>query len=321
MSRPPFKKTPDRLPLELQDHNHPGALQKRLYSGATGSGSRAVIQRAGMHQVILIAWVFLVLASLHINAATNDLLDQGYNDMYSLRFDDAHRCFQQWEKNHPSDPTGPVSDAAAYLFSEFNRLRILQSELFVDNNAFFHRHTGTPDPVAKRDFEAALRHTSELAEAILKQSPDGETALFATVLGLGLHADYTALIEKRYLASLDEVKEARTKAEYLLAKHPDCYDAYLASGFENYMLSLKPAPVRWFLRIDGAQTDKETGLAELRLTAEKGHYLKPFAELLLAVAALRDKNEQEAKRLLTDLTTRFPGNPLYREELKKITRS
>jgi hypothetical protein len=251
-------------------------------------------------------------------ATSDDLIDQGYKDMYNLAFDDAHQCFKDWERSHPRDPVGPVSDAAAYLYSEFDRLKILQSEFFVDNNAFFHRRTGIPDPVAKRNFEAALKHSNELAQAILKQSPDDERALFASVLELGLHADYTALIEKRYLASLDEVKQARAKAEYLLAKHPDCYDAYLASGFENYMLSLKPAPVRWFLRIEGAQTDKDTGLAELRLTAEKGHYLKPFAQLLLAVAALRDKNEREAKRLLSHLMTQFPGNPLYREEFKKI---
>jgi hypothetical protein len=254
-------------------------------------------------------------------ASTGDLMDQGYKDMYNLAFDDAHRSFKDWERGHPRDAMGPVSDAAAYLYSEFDRLKILQSEFFVDDSAFLHRHTGTPDPVAKRDFEAALNRSGELADAILKQSPDDERALLATVLRFGLHADYTALIEKRYLASVDEVKQARAKADYLLARHPECYDAYLASGFENYMLSLKAAPVRWFLRMEGAQTDKETGLAQLRLTAEKGHYLKPFAELLLAVAALRDKNGPEAKRLLSHLMTQFPGNQLYRDEFKKIKQS
>ncbi len=35
----------------------------------------------------------------------------------------------------------------------------------------------------------------------------------------------------------------------------------------------------------GAQTDKESGLAKLKIAAEKGHYLLPYARLLLAVAA------------------------------------
>jgi len=252
-------------------------------------------------------------------ANTGDLIDQGYNDMYNLAFDDAHRCFQEWERSHPADPMGPVSDAAAYLYSEFDRLKILKSEFFVDDNAFFRSHTGQPDPIAKRDFDTALARSKGLAEAILKQSPDDKTAFLATVLRMGLHADYTALIEKRYFASLNEVKRARGRAEQLLEKHPECYDAYLAIGFENYVLSLKAAPVRWLLRMNGAKTNKDTGLAKLRLAAKNGHYLNPFAELLLAVAALRDNNQGEAKRLLSQLTAQFPSNQLYREELKKIS--
>ncbi|MFL6354465.1 MAG: hypothetical protein ACJ74Z_21800 [Bryobacteraceae bacterium] len=252
-------------------------------------------------------------------AKTGDLIDQGYNDMYNLAFDDAHRCFHDWERNHPGDPMGPVSDAAAYLYSEFDRLKILQSEFFVDDDTFLRRRTGTPDPIARRDFDAALNRSEGLADTILKKSPDDKIALFATVLRLGLRADYTALIENRYFASLAEVKQARGRAEQLLATHPDCYDGYLAVGFENYVLSLKPAPMRWLLRMNGAQTNKERGLAKLRLTAKNGHYLKPFAQRLLAVAALRDKNQPEAKRLLSHLTAQFPGNPLYRDELKKIS--
>jgi hypothetical protein len=271
--------------------------------------------------MILLVCGSLTVAPVASKAKAGDLIEQGYNNMYNLAFDDAHRCFQDWERSRPADPMGPVSDAAAYLYSEFDRLKILQSEFFVDDNAFFRKRSGRPDPIARRGFEAALGRSEGLAEAILKRSPDDKTALFATVLRLGLHADYTALIEKRYFASLNEVKQARGKAEQLLATHPDCYDGYLAIGFENYMLSLKPAPLRLLLRMNGAQTNKEAGLAKLRLTAKNGHYLKPFAELLLAVAALRDKNQGEAKRLLSHLTAQFPGNPLYRDELKKIGQS
>jgi hypothetical protein len=245
-------------------------------------------------------------------------LYQGYKDMYNLAFDEAHQCFQKWESSHPNDPMGPASDAAAYLFSEFDRLRILQSEFFMDNNSFFHRRSGAPDPEIQKKFETALADTKRLADAKLQASPDDHDALFATILRLGLHADYLALIQRRYLASLDDVKQSRTSAEHLLSICSSCYDAYLAIGVENYLLSLKPAPIRWLLRAGGAQTDKETGIKNLRLTAANGYYLQPYADLLLAVAALRDKNQGEAKRLLSSLSAQFPDNVLYREELKKL---
>ena len=107
-------------------------------------------------------------------------------------------------------------------------------------------------------------------------------------------------------------------AERLLAANPACYDAYLAVGVENYLLSLKPAPVRLFLRISGAQTDKANGIEKLRITADKGHYLLPYARLLLAVAALRDNDRIRARALLQDLAANFPQNRLYRNELAKL---
>jgi hypothetical protein len=76
--------------------------------------------------------------------------------------------------------------------------------------------------------------------------------------------------------------------------------------------------VRWFLRLGGAQTAKQEGLDRLRLTAEKGHYLAPYARLLLAVAAVRDHDRGAAKSLLAGLAEEFPHNPLYLKELARI---
>ena len=263
-----------------------------------------------------ICWLIAGIPSCF--AADSTLLDTGYRQMYDLQFDAAHRTFQQWEQEHPEDPLGPVSDGAAYLFSEFDRLRILQSEFFVENNSFLHLRRLDPDPAVKASFEATLARGQTLADRALAHSPGDEDALLATVMRLGLHADYLAMVDKRYLASLDEVKQGRGIAGKLLTAHPKCYDAYLAIGVENYLLSLKPAPIRWLLRLGGAQTDKDVGIVNLRLTAGKGRYLKPYAQLLLAVADLRDNNRAQAKRTLTLLTSAYPENRLYREELAKL---
>src|SRR6266404_406088 len=77
---------------------------------------------------------------------------QGWLKMYDLGFDEAHRIFGQWTENHPADPLGPASDAAAYLFSELARLGALESELFVDDARFSHRRKLKPDPQVKLRF-------------------------------------------------------------------------------------------------------------------------------------------------------------------------
>ena len=245
-------------------------------------------------------------------------LEAGYRQMYNLDFDAAHQTFTAWEHAHPEDPLGPVSNAAAYLFAEFDRMHILESELFIDNAKFEHRKSVVPDVEVRNAFENELQRGEQAANRALERSPGDHSAIFAKVMVGGLRGDYLALVEKRNMAALATIKNSRTLAEKLLSQDPSYYDAYLAIGVENYLLSVNSAPVRWILRLTGARTDKEEGLAKLRLTAERGRYLAPYARLLLAVAALRDHDPGQARSLLSGLADEFPRNPLYRRELARI---
>jgi hypothetical protein len=279
--------------------------------------------RRGITAQALLALMGLVFAAVPSHAATSvdtTPLDAGYRQMYNLDFETAHQTFSAWELAHPEDPLGPVSNAAAYLFAEFDRMHILESELFVDDASFEKRKKFVPDPKVRAAFESELSRGEYSAQQILARSPDDHAALFARVLVGGLRSDYLALVEKRNLAALSTIKSSRALAEKLLARDPSYYDAYLAIGVENYLLSVNPAPVRWLLRLGGARTDKQEGLAKLRLTAEKGHYLAPYARVLLAVAALRDHDRNQARTLLSNLAQEFPNNPLYRRELARIDR-
>jgi outer membrane protein assembly factor BamD (BamD/ComL family) len=268
---------------------------------------------------LILFGVALALLAAPVNVPAADLLNDGYNAMYNLNFDEAHRDFQAWEQLHPEDPFGPVSDAAAYLFFEFERLKILRSEFFVENHKFFGEKRVAADQPTKKAFEGALLKSKQLSDAMLRHDPNSERAMFAAVMRIALHADYLALIEKQYWQALNEIKEARNDADVLLAKYPESTDANLAAGVENYLLSQKAGPVRLFLRMTGAQTDKETGVAKLRIVANDGHYLKPYAKILLAIAALRDGDKKEAEALMTELAHQFPGNDLFRSEAAKLS--
>lgn len=266
--------------------------------------------------------ILLLLASAPAFAfstlLTGSALDKGYYDMYNLDFPAAHREFQQWMSDHPEDPMGPASDAAAWLFGEFERLHIIDVQLFADQSRFDNRQRLTPDPTVRKSFDERTEQANRLADAALQHNPKDASAFYVKTLICGMKSDYALMIEKRDIAALNLSKQASGYSRQALAIDPTMYDAYLATGVENYMLSLKPAPVRWILSITGAETDREKGISLLRLTAAKGHYLAPFARMMLAVAALRDNRPQEAKDILTDLSKEFPQNTLYRHELSRI---
>ncbi len=250
-------------------------------------------------------------------AAPSDLYG-GWLQMYDLRFDQAHQVFGQWRQSHPADPLAPASDAAAYLFSELARLGALESELFTDDAQYENRAKLHPDPRMKSFFDREIDQASRLADAALAAAPSDVNALFAKSLTFGLRANFAALIEKEDLSALRYTKQGRPWGERLMAADPKGYDAYLGAGVENYLLSLKPAPLRFVLRLTGSQVDREKGLEELRMTAQHGHYLEPYAKLLLAVAALRDHNPASARELLRGLHNRFPDNQLYIRELNRL---
>jgi hypothetical protein len=274
--------------------------------------------KLAMAAILALAVVSLPCTSAWSRPPNLPPLDAGYREMYNLNFDAAHGVFRAWEQAHPADPIAPVSDAAAYMFSEFRRLHILEMDLFVENDTFEHRQKPVPDPQVRAAFNEALNKAEKLAGDSLARSPQDHNAMFAEIMVNGLRGDYAAMIEKRNFAGLRFMKTSRALAEKLLSADPSYYDAYLATGVENYLLGINPAPVRWILRLGGAQTDKAKGVQQLRLTAERGHYLAPYARLLLAVAALRDKDRVTARKLLQGLAEEFPQNPLYAKELARI---
>lgn len=268
--------------------------------------------------LLLLALAQMIWSPAGASLSTSDPLDLSYRQMYNLQFRQAHETIHGYEQLHPGDPLGPTSDAAAYLFSEFDRLDVLHSELFVDDQMFKDRRKLNADPAIHAAFEQDLAESNREAGAVLQHSPNDRNALLAKVFDMGLESNYLSMIEKRNLEALHYAKDGGLLAEKLLAVAPDCYDAYLAVGVENYLLGLRPAPERWIFRLYGAEADKDRGIRTLELTAEKGHYLLPFAQLLLAVAALRDKDTYRAKELLRNLAQEFPNNLLYQKELARL---
>ena len=245
-------------------------------------------------------------------------LESGFRMLYALDFSGAQQVFVSWEQAHPGNALGPASEAAGLLFSEFNRLGVLESQFYEDDHAFEARKKFSPDPNLRDHLNATLDRAEAQAQARLGQQPNDAQALFALTMSSGLRADYAALIEKRNLASLHFTKQATAWASHLLAVDPSCYDAHLATGVSQYIIGSMAAPVRWLVRLGGVSGDKAKGIQDLQLTADRGHYLAPFARILLAIAYVREKDKPKARELLVSLRNDFPQNPLFAREIHRL---
>ncbi len=245
-------------------------------------------------------------------------LDSGFRFLYDLDFDHAHQAFAAWQQQYPDNPMGPACEAAALLFSEFDWLGVLESQFYQDDKAFDGRRQFTPDPGLRERFNAGLDQAEKWAQARLARDAKNRDALFAMTMAAGLRADYAALIEKRNLMSLRFTKQATGWAQQLLAVDPNCYDAHLATGVSQYIVGSMAAPVRWLVRLGGVSGDKQAGIRELQVTADRGQYLAPFARILLAIAYVRERDKPRARELLVALQNDFPQNPLFGREISRL---
>lgn len=300
------EKLTERLPADY-DARHIGMIYPRIW-----------------HLIVMLAMVatpFLTTRpqAVSLQARPQDvLLDQAYRAMYNLNFPEAFLRAEQAKAAAKDDPLPWVAEACAALFREFDRLHILRSEMFASDEKFSSRRASTWNASARQEFDNALSGAEKVAQERLARNKNDVPALFALTLTNGLRADDEALIGKKNMAALSFTKSANSYAERLLARAPDDYDAYVATGMGKYIIGGKAAPVRWVLRLGGIKGDQEEGLKELTMAASQGHYLAPFARILLAFDDLRHKRKADARKKFAALHDEFPGNPLFVQEIAKL---
>ena len=241
----------------------------------------------------------------------------GFNLLYQQKFTEARDTFRVWQSANPEEPFGEVAMAASYLFEELYRQGVLTSDFFLNEKKFLHGIDGKPDLDQMNGFRAALTRARALARQRQKKNAKDPEALFALTLAAGMESDADAILEKKQLDGLKRMKEANEYAKQLLVQRPDAADAYVAPGIANYIIgSLNPG-YRFALWFGGIHGDKKLGMAEVAKTVENGRYLRPFAKIMLALAARREKQNVLAQKLLRELSEEFPSNDAFAAEYAK----
>jgi hypothetical protein len=248
-------------------------------------------------------------------AAEKPQIEAAFRRMYELRFDEARSEIFAYRRARPDDPLGAAAEAASYLFEEFNHEGVLTSEFFLDDKKFLGGVEGHPDPRRRAAFLTANESARKMVQERLKAVPNDPDALFVLTLADGMQGDFEALIEKRQLSGLTLIRRAEKEATRLLAVRADAQDAYVALGAANYIIGCLPTYKRFLLWFGGVRGDRQRGMDQLQVAAERGHYLRPLAQALLALAAEREDQIGRARALFEGLSREFPVNPVFAREL------
>ncbi len=244
-------------------------------------------------------------------------LESGFHLLYAQKFPEARHKFADWGSQHPEEPFGQVAVAASYLFEEFYRQGVLTSDFFLNEKRFLNGIEGKPNPERMKSFQDALDRARKLARHRLASNPKDAEAFFALTLAAGMESNADMIFKKQHLESLRRLKEANEYAKELLAQQPDANDAYVALGSANYIIGSLSGGKRFLLWFGGIHGDKKLGMEQLGKTIEHGRYLQPFAKILLALAARREKQNVLAQKLLRELSEEYPESSLYAAEYAK----
>lgn len=272
-----------------------------------------------MFSAIQLSILTVALAAAPVFAAErHDAIDRVFERMYNFDFAGAHAILDQQQRLYPDWALTHSVRAGALLFGELDRLRILQTDFFMDDNSLTEKKRLKPDPEARQRLFAATAEARRLAGLRLAKEPWDRDAMFAMCMATGIETDYTMLVEKRYFRSFSLSRESQMYARRLLSLKPPDYDAHLTLGTTEYVVGSMNFFFRLFVRFDKIEGSKDQALDHLNEVVEHGRYFPALAKILLAVIHLREKRPAIALNLLTELSRDYPENQLFRNEVKRV---
>jgi tetratricopeptide (TPR) repeat protein len=210
----------------------------------------------------------------------------GVDAFYSMRYDLAMAIYDDLIAKYPADPTG-------YFF---------RSQIFLWRYLFDYS-----EPDYKR-FIAACDKSIAVAEEAIKVNPNnnyGRTILGA-IYGFRSIANFRA--ENLVKATLD----GRSCYNYLnesLKRDPKQYDAYLGMGVFHFGIAVMPSTVKFAANFAGLKGDRESGLREVGIAAEKSLFSRSDAKIFLAfIEVYFNKDYGKGFKYLQDLLQKYPNN-------------
>ncbi len=163
----------------------------------------------------------------------------------------------------------------------------------------------------ERDRESMLRFVSEAlakGEKRVENNPKDGEAFFAMAVAKLVKVRWD-LNRKNYFTASRGAQNTWDHLEKAKELEPENFDTYFAMGLLHYHIAHLPGFARFLSSLLVTSGDRQKGLQELELAAEKGYLLKDLAKAeLLSAYANFEKQPERALPLAQELNERFPRN-------------
>lgn len=238
----------------------------------------------------LILIIIFSIFVIDVNAqpdSTHQLTLQGIDYASTLQYEKAIDVFDKIISLEPNDPKGYFLKSAAYFW-------VFSTDM---------HNESVGDTLKEWSFKAV-----EVAEARLDENEDDIDARFFLGGAYGTLGRYYG-ITKSFLKAYWYGQKGKNYLEEVIESDSTYYDAYLGLGIYHYLADVLPKFVKILSFLFGVDGDRDKGIYELNLAAEKGVYTKTEAMFFLsAIYTYREKEYEKAVEILTKLLNKYPNN-------------
>lgn len=239
---------------------------------------------------------------------------EAFQKFYEMDYGEALPLFQRIQREHPSDPIATAYLLDTVLFSELNRLDLLDTTFYA-NDGFLTMKRGVVEDPKVRDWIRALGDKAMgQANAELKVNPNNVDALFARGWTRSLEAVYSGLVERSFTAGLKQALGARSDCERVLQLDPRYTDAELIVGVDEYVVGALPLAFKILIGFIGIHGTKGEGLALLHDDAERGVLTRVEANTAMMLFLRREQRYQEAIQIARAMAEEYPHDYLFHLE-------
>lgn len=246
----------------------------------------------------------------------------GTEALYNLDYSTARAKFTELRDRLPQHPVGDLNLATLTWMEHLYKTRRLQTTLYTQEG-FYAGGTKSKegDPIeagVDKAFRDHIAQAKTKAQNLVDRAPNDPDALYFLGAVYGVLAGYEASAGRKFMSALRNGSRCRELHQRAVKLRPDNYDAYLSLGLYDYIVGSLPGFVRFLVGIIGVRGNKEQGIRELRMTAEKGLYNQDDAAVMLLAVYQREGKPQESLPLLEKLSAKYPRNYLVRLEMASM---
>jgi tetratricopeptide (TPR) repeat protein len=229
---------------------------------------------------------------------------------YNLDHDEAMTLLRRAVASAPDDPAPHRTLAAVVWLNMLFRRGAVTVDHYLGSFTKARVDMKKPPPDLDAEFKRHVARALELARRRVAARPDDAQARYDLGAALGLEASYIATVEGRMLAGFRGARAAFDEHERVMDLDRARRDAGLIVGTYRYIVSTLSLPMRWMAYVAGFGGGRERGIQMLEQTAAAPGDSQVDAMFALILVYNRERQYDQALRVLTSLRRMFPRNRL-----------